>query len=101
MSMYTDLDRNKSVILPCPRYLARVIYKIHLNYWNTNYSQKVTCICTNPLSVYHILLECPITAALFKKDGYDFTACKNVTDILYSTDVITYIAKLIVHSPVG
>ena len=50
-----------------------------------------------------MLLEYPITTALFKKDGYDFTSCNSVTDILYNTDVIIPIAKLIVHiySPVG
>ena len=61
----------------------------------------MTCICTNPLSVYHILLECPITIALFKKDGYDFTSCNSVIDSVYNTDVIIPIAKLIVRSHVG
>ena len=31
-------------------------------------------------SVYHILLECPIATALFKKDWYDFTSCNNVIE---------------------
>ena len=53
------------------------------------------------ISVYHVLLECPITTTLFKKDGYDFTPCNSVIDILYNTDVIIPIAKLIVRSPVG
>ena len=35
------------------------------------------------------------------KDGYDFTACNNVREILYNTDVITFIVKLIVHSLVS
>ena len=30
-----------------------------------------------------------------------FNACNNVTDILYNTDVITAVVKLIVHSPRG
>ena len=60
------------------------------------------CICTNPISVYRILLECPITTALFKKEGpYDSTSCNSVIDILYNIDVIIPIAKLIVRSPVG
>ena len=57
--------------------------------------------CTNPISVFHILLECPITTALFKKDGYDFTSCNNVIHILDNTDVISSITKLTVHSHVG
>ena len=99
--MYKELDKNKSAVLSCPRYLAIVIYEIRLNSWNTKHSQKVTCICTNPISVYHILLKCLITTALFKKYGYDVTACNTVIDILYNTDVITHIAKLNVYTPVG
>ena len=33
--------------------------------------------------------------------GYDVNACKNVRYILYNTDVITFIVKLIVHNPRG
>ena len=60
--------------------LARVIYKLRLNSWNTKYSQNVTCVCKNTLSVKHILLECPITTELFQKNGYDLNACNNVRD---------------------
>ena len=49
------------------RYLARVIYKLRLNSWNTKYSQNATCICKNMLSVKHILLECPITRVILEK----------------------------------
>ena len=38
---------------------------------------------------------------LFQKNGYDFNACNNVTDILCNTDVVNFIVKLIVHSHVG
>ena len=38
---------------------------------------------------------------LFHKSGYDFNASDNVRDILYATDVINPVVKLIVHSPVG
>ena len=92
----------KFAIPSCSRYLARVIYKLCLNSWNTNYSQNVTCVCKkNIISVKHILLECPITAELFQKNGYDLIAYNNVRDILYNNDVITNIVKSIVHSPVG
>ena len=65
--------------------------------WNAKYSQNVTYICKNVLSVNHVLLECPITTELFQKNGYDV----NARDTLYNTDVLTSIVKLIVHSPVG
>ena len=45
------------------------------------------------LSINHILLEYPITTVI--------NACNNVRDILYNADIISYIVKLIVHSPVG
>ena len=61
----------------------------------------MTCVCKNILSVKRILLECPITTELFQKNGHDFNACNNVKDILYNTDMINFIVKLIAHSPVG
>ena len=61
----------------------------------------MTCVCKNISCVKHILLECPITTELFKKNGYDLNAYNNVRDILYNTDVIINIVKSIVHSPVG
>ena len=41
------------------------------------------------------------TTELFQKNGYDLNVYNNVRDILYNTDVITNIVKLIVHSFVG
>ena len=96
------LKKSKSAIPFCSRYLARVIYKLRLNSWNTKYSQNVTCVCKNILSVKHTLLECPITTVISGKNGYDLNAYNNaVRNILYNTDVITNIVKSIVNSPVG
>ena len=61
----------------------------------------MTCICTNALSVNHILFEHPITSQLFQKNGYDFMARNIVKDILYNIDVIASIIKLTDHSHVG
>ena len=66
-----ELEESKSAIPSCSRYLARVIYKLRLNSWNTKYSQNVTCVCKNILSVKHILFESPATTELFQKYGYD------------------------------
>ena len=62
-----EKKRSKFAIPSCSRYLARVIYKLRLNSWNTKYSQNVTCVCKNILSVKHILLECAITIESLKK----------------------------------
>ena len=99
-TVYKQVEKSKFAIPSCSRYLARVIYKLRLNSWNTKYSQNVTCVCKNILSVKHIL-ECPITTELFQTNGYDLHAYNNVRDILYNNDVITNIVKSIVHSPVG
>ena len=99
--MYKQIEKGKSAIPSCSRYLAREMYKLRLNSWNTKYSQNVTCVCKNILPVRHILLECPITTELFQKNGYDLNAYNNVRYVLYNTDVITNIVRSIVHSPVG
>ena len=98
---YEQIEKSKFAIPSCSRYVARVIYKLRLNAWNTKYSQNVTRVCKNILSVKHILLECSITTELFQKNGYDFNACYNIWDILCNTDIINSIVKLIVHRPVG
>ena len=64
------------------------MYKFHLNSWNTECSQSVTCVCKNVLSVNYILLECPITTELFQKNEYDFNACNSVKNGLCNTDVV-------------
>ena len=46
-TVYKELEKSKSAIPSCSRYLARVIYKLRLNSWNTKYSQNVTCVCKN------------------------------------------------------
>ena len=100
-TVYQELEQSKSVISSCSRYLARVIYKLRLNSWNTKYSQNVTCVDENILSVKYILFECPITTQLFQKNGYDRNACSNVKDSLCNNDVINYVVKLIVRIHVG
>ena len=102
-NVYKQIEKKKKLI--CNTFLFEAFsksnYKLRLNTWNTKYSQNVTCICKNILSIKHILLECHITTELFQKNGYDFNACNNVRDILYNVNIINSIVKLIVHSPVG
>ena len=44
-TVYKQIEKCKSAIPSCSRYLARVIYKLRLNSWSTKYSQNVTCVC--------------------------------------------------------
>ena len=92
-TVYQELQRSQSAIPSCLRYLARVIYKLRLHSRNTKYSRNVTCVWRNILSVKNILLECRITTELFQKNGFDLTACNNVRNIWYNTDVINHIVK--------
>ena len=89
--------RSKFAIPSCSRHLAGVVYKLRLNTSNTKYSQNVTCVCTRMSYYYRVIPE----KKKEKKKEYDFNACNNVRDILYNTDIINPIVKLIVHSPVG
>ena len=41
-TVYKQIEKSKSAIPSCSRYLTRVIYKLCLNSWNTKYSQNVT-----------------------------------------------------------
>ena len=100
-TVYKQIEKSTSEIPSCSGYLARAIYKLRLNSWNTKYSQYLTCVCKNILSVKHILLESPIITVTSEKNGCDFNACYNVRDFLYNTDVISPIVKLIVRSPVS
>ena len=66
----------------------------------------IIIICADALSVNRILLECPFTSYFRKtktktkkkKKRYDFTVCNNVRGIMYKTNVVTSIVRLIVHS---
>ena len=98
-TVYKELGKRKSAIPSCSRYLVRIIYQFRLNSCNTTFSQNVKCACKNALSVKYMLFECPVTADLFPKTGYDFNACNNVKDIL--NIVITSVDKLIVYNSVG
>ena len=55
-TVYKELEKFKSAIPSFSGYLARVIYKLRLNSWNTKYSQNVTYVCKSTLSVNHIQL---------------------------------------------
>ena len=70
----------------CDTFLFKILSENNIQV-PSKYSQNVTCISKNVVSVNHILLECPITTELFQKNRYDFNAYNNVRDMLYNTDV--------------
>ena len=87
-NVYKQIEKSEFVIPSCSRYLARVIYKLRLNTWNTKYSQNVTCVCKNILSVKQILLECLITTYFFRK--MDMTLMLATTQEIFCIILIYY-----------
>ena len=64
----------------------------------------MACICTNPLLVNRILLECLNYhhRVILEKIGMTLLlVTMDVRDVLYGTDVITSAVKMIALSPVG
>ena len=55
-NVYKQTEKSKFAVPSCSRYLARVICKLHLNTWNTKYSQNATSYLLN---TYY---SCPITS---------------------------------------
>jgi len=87
---------------PCPRKLEILIHKLRLNAWNTKYSKNVTCCCSIPLSVHHLLFDCPILLDMYKRRGLDIHK-KYATsqEVLYdSQQFIVSVAEVIYSSPV-
>ena len=54
----------------CPRYITCLIHKLRMNSWKTKYSKDITCVCKEPLSIHHILMECHY----FKDKGINNTS---------------------------
>ena len=65
--------------------------------FNKIFNSKCAGICLkHGMNLYEVLYY----NCYLGENGYDFTGCNNVRDILCNTDVITSVAKLMVHKPV-
>ena len=65
-------------------------------------SHVLPALCLFPLVTVCAMFVFKLLTIIIKHfTGYDFSACNNVRHILYNTDVINPVVKLIVHSPVG
>ena len=64
-TVYKQIEKSKFAIPSCSRYLARVIYKLRLNSWNTKYSQNVTCVCKN-IRIFYLLNTYCLNALLLQ-----------------------------------
>ena len=87
----------KTKVLLCQRSLSSIIYKMRLNSWKTKFSMDVECACGLPLSIQHILFECPILTSLYNILKLDIANFRALREILYSPKMID-IAKAISSS---
>ena len=69
--------------------------QIHTDIFSQIYVHKPTYIDNHIIIANPLLLECPITTDLFQENGYGFSVCSSVRDMLYNTDIIISIVKLI------
>ena len=80
----------------CPRYIACLIHKFRMNSWKTKYSKDITCVCKEPLSIHHILMECHY----FKDKGINNTST-SMNEILLDDIKLLESVKIIAKTEVG
>jgi ribonuclease HI len=95
-----EFCNSKSTKLFCPRYIASLIYKLRLNAWNTKFSKNILCTCLQPLSIPHVLYECPVLTQIYDENHIDFSS-RNVRKILNDTNIIIPMAYILKKSNVG
>jgi hypothetical protein len=66
------------------RNLSALAFKLRLNSWKTKFSQNVTCACSLPISIDHLLFDCPLLNAAYVSKGLSIDRDKPVYDILHS-----------------
>jgi len=79
--------------------LTSLISKIRLNSLKTKFIQNITCQCSSPLSLDHLLFNCPI----IKQSTALNSATSNINsleDILNSTKLLNLMAKTLLSSPI-
>ena len=90
----------KRDILSCSRHVSNLIYKMRLNSWKTKFSQNVTCACSQPISIEHIIFHCPILKSLFEESGIEVQTKGSVKEVLHSPDIIS-LARIIASSVIN
>jgi len=96
-------DKNHINIIQCPRYISSVIFRLRCDAMKTKFVKNISCICSEQLSVQHIIFDCTVLNALFHENEINvkehFT---NVSDFLNSSnDIVQTVVKVILNSPVG
>jgi hypothetical protein len=83
--------------LNCPRHISSIIFKLRVNCWRTKFSEKVSCICSNPISVDHILFNCQYIKDQLAQKKLNFSN-KQVEEILHDPKLCIPLAVIISNS---
>ena len=89
-----------SKILSCSRSLSSLIYKIRLKSWKTKFTKNVYCTCGLPISIEHILFDCPVLSTLYSRSGIEIANLGALEDITHSEEMIQ-IASVLTSSKIA
>ena len=79
--------------------LINLSSKLRLNTFKTKYVHSINCICNQPLTIEHLLLQCPIIKSeLLSNYKIDITS-KSLAEILNSISILHSISKTILSKP--
>ena len=98
---YFHKDCVSTTIIPFSRPISRLIYKLKLNTWRTKFVKNITCMCSEKITINHIIFDCPQLLTLYEKHGVadDIRIC-GTTDILFNDNNLMFkIASALVESP--
>lgn len=91
------------------RKISSLICRLRLNAWKTKYCKNVVCICSMPISLNHVIFQCPAMKQFLKTPLLDmtiepFTIDHMLTELLsnkcYTYSLLDFIDDLI-NSPLG
>jgi ribonuclease HI/L-rhamnose mutarotase len=93
-----DMNFNLGYDKPCgiARLVLSTAYRIMLNAIKTKYCKGVNCICNEPVSLKHVLLECRHVRPFLPTDLHSMNSIDNI-----SFDVSIRLAKALIDSSVG
>ena len=102
-SFYKEKGKSNLSILPCPRFLSSILFRFRCNALTTKFVPNIFCVCSDQLSVQHIIFDCPVINALFQSNGINVREhFSNLSEFLHSSsDIVLTIVKLLLGSPIG
>ena len=81
--------------------LINLTSKLRLNTFKTKYVQSINCICNQPLTIQHLILQCPIIISELLLDYKIDITSKTLAEILNSIPILHTISKIILSKPLA